>query len=217
MKTVRQVAILDIIEKNEIETQEDLADALRQRGIKVTQATVSRDIKELRLLKVLTPMGTYKYATADKAENGLTERFIRMLAESLLSVAASNNLIVVKTLNGSAGVAAEALDNLIIESEEVRRKWMQEDVLTRNIAQLWRYFPKLMGSFTQPLTKWDLRELRNRYEFEDIQSVIAQMANKINIGQNRYQSFFLTFETFADHHFGIRKKRELGNPRYCWS
>ena len=112
MKTVRQVAILDIIEKNDIETQEELADALRQRGIKVTQATVSRDIKELRLLKVLTPMGAYKYATADKAENGLSERFIRMLAESLLSVAASENLIVVKTLNGSANVAAEALDSL---------------------------------------------------------------------------------------------------------
>ena len=112
MKTVRQVAILDIIEKNDIETQEELADALRERGIKVTQATVSRDIKELRLLKVLTPMGAYKYATADKAENGLSERFIRMLAESLLSVAASENLIVVKTLNGSANVAAEALDSL---------------------------------------------------------------------------------------------------------
>ena len=112
MKTVRQVAILDIIEKHDIETQEELADALRQRGIKVTQATVSRDIKELRLLKVLTPMGAYKYATADKAENGLSERFIRMLAESLLSVAASENLIVVKTLNGSANVAAEALDSL---------------------------------------------------------------------------------------------------------
>ncbi|MBQ8557065.1 MAG: arginine repressor [Clostridia bacterium] len=112
MKTVRQVAILDIIEKQDIETQEELADALRQRGIKVTQATVSRDIKELRLLKVLTPVGTYKYATADKAENGLTERFIRMLAESLLSVASSNTLIVVKTLAGSANVAAEALDSL---------------------------------------------------------------------------------------------------------
>ena len=112
MKTVRQVAIIDIIEKQDIETQEELADALRQRGIKVTQATVSRDIKELRLLKVLTPMGTYKYATADKAENGLSERFIRMLAESLLTVAASENLIVVKTLNGSANVAAEALDSL---------------------------------------------------------------------------------------------------------
>ena len=112
MKTVRQVAILDIIEKNNIETQEELAEALRQRGILVTQATVSRDIKELRLLKVLTPTGAYNYATADKAENGLSERFIRMLSESLLSVAASNNLIVVKTLSGSANVAAEALDSL---------------------------------------------------------------------------------------------------------
>ncbi len=111
MKTVRQVTILDIIDKNEIETQEELADALRQRGIQVTQATVSRDIKELRLLKVLTPMGTYKYATADKAENGLTDRFIRMLAESVLSVAASANMIVIKTLSGSASVAAEALDS----------------------------------------------------------------------------------------------------------
>ena len=111
MKTVRQVTILDIIEKNEIETQEELADALRMRGIQVTQATVSRDIKELRLLKVLTPMGTYKYATADKAENGLTDRFIRMLAESVLSVAASANMIVIKTLSGSASVAAEALDS----------------------------------------------------------------------------------------------------------
>ena len=111
MKTVRQVTILDIIEKNDVETQEELADALRLRGIQVTQATVSRDIKELRLLKVLTPAGTYKYATADKAENGLTERFIRMLAESVLSVAASGNMIVVKTLSGSAAVAAEALDS----------------------------------------------------------------------------------------------------------
>ena len=112
MKTIRQVAILDIIEKKDVETQEELADALRMRGIQVTQATVSRDIKELRLLKVLTPMGTYKYATADKAENGLAERFIRMLTESVLSVTSSNNLIVVKTLSGSANVAAEALDSL---------------------------------------------------------------------------------------------------------
>ena len=112
MKTVRQMTILDIIEKQDVETQEELADALRVRGIKLTQATVSRDIKELRLLKVLTPSGSYKYATADKAENGLGDRFIRMLGESLLSVAASNNLIVVKTLNGSASMAAEALDSL---------------------------------------------------------------------------------------------------------
>ena len=112
MKTVRQVAILDIIEKQNVETQEDLAEELRRRGIRVTQATVSRDIKELRLLKVLTPSGAYKYATADKAENGLNDRFVRMLAESVLSVTSANNLIVVKTLSGSANVAAEALDSM---------------------------------------------------------------------------------------------------------
>ena len=112
MKTVRQVAILDIIEKQEIETQEELASALNARGIRVTQATVSRDIKELRLLKVLTPSGKYKYATGDQADNNLTDRFIRMLAESLLSVSSANNLIVVKTLSGSATVAAEALDSM---------------------------------------------------------------------------------------------------------
>ena len=112
MKTVRQVAILDIIEKQEIETQEELASALNARGIRVTQATVSRDIKELRLLKVLTPSGKYKYATGDQADNNLTDRFIRMLAESLLSVSSANNLIVVKTLAGSANVAAEALDSM---------------------------------------------------------------------------------------------------------
>ena len=112
MKTVRQVAILDIIEKQEIETQEELASALNARGIRVTQATVSRDIKELRLLKVLTPSGKYKYATGDQADNNLTDRFIRMLAESLLSVSSANNLIVVRTLSGSANVAAEALDSM---------------------------------------------------------------------------------------------------------
>lgn len=112
MKTVRQVAILDIIEKQEIETQEELASSLNARGIRVTQATVSRDIKELRLLKVLTPSGKYKYATGDQADNNLTDRFIRMLPESLLSVSSANNLIVVKTLSGSANVAAEALDSM---------------------------------------------------------------------------------------------------------
>ena len=112
MKTVRQVAILDIIEKQEIETQEELASALNARGIRVTQATVSRDIKVLRLLKVLTPSGKYKYATGDQADNNLTDRFIRMLAESLLSVSSANTLIVVKTLSGSANVAAEALDSM---------------------------------------------------------------------------------------------------------
>ena len=112
MKNARQTAILSIIEQNDIETQEELAGKLRDMGIVVTQATVSRDIKELRLLKVLSGTGGYKYATADKAEHGLSERFVRMFKDSVLSISYANNIIVIKTLAGSANVAAEAIDSM---------------------------------------------------------------------------------------------------------
>ena len=111
MKSVRHAMILDIIESMDIETQEELADELRARGIVVTQATVSRDIKELRLLKVLSDNGGYKYATVDKAEKGLSERFIRIFSESTLSMQSAENLIVIKTLSGSANAAGEAVDS----------------------------------------------------------------------------------------------------------
>ena len=111
MKSSRQIAILEIIREQDIETQEDLADALRRRDFKVTQATVSRDIKELRLLKVLSASGAYKYATADKAETGLSERLIRMFSESVLGISHAYNQIVISTLSGSANMAAEAIDN----------------------------------------------------------------------------------------------------------
>lgn len=112
VKNARQTAILSIIEHNDIETQEELASRLRAMGIVVTQATVSRDIKELRLLKVLSPNGSYKYATADKAEHGVSERFVRMFIDSVLSIAYSDNIIVIKTLSGSANAAAEAIDSM---------------------------------------------------------------------------------------------------------
>ncbi len=112
MKSSRQLAILEIIREADVETQEDLADRLRTRGFAVTQATVSRDIKELRLLKVLSPTGAYKYATADKAENGLSERFIRMFSESVIGISHAYNQIVIKTLAGSANMAAEAIDSM---------------------------------------------------------------------------------------------------------
>ena len=112
MKSVRHAMILDIIESADIETQEELADELSKRGIVVTQATVSRDIKELRLLKVLADNGGYKYATVDKAEKGLSERFIRIFSESTLSMQSAENIIVIKTLSGSANAAAEAVDSL---------------------------------------------------------------------------------------------------------
>ena len=85
---------------------------LAKRGIAVTQATVSRDIKELRLLKVLSDDGTYRYATAERAEKGMGDRFIRIFSESLLSIANAGNLIVIKTLSAAASSAAEAIDSL---------------------------------------------------------------------------------------------------------
>ena len=112
MKSIRHAAILEIIEKQDVETQEELADMLKERGIIVTQATVSRDIKELHLLKVLSENGGYKYATLDKAEKGMTERLIRIFSESVLSMNHASNLIVIKTLTGSANAAAEAIDSL---------------------------------------------------------------------------------------------------------
>ena len=112
MKNARQTAILSIIEQNDVETQEELAGKLKEMGIVVTQATVSRDIKELRLLKVLSGSGGYKYATADKAEHGLSERFVRMFRDSVLSINFAGNIVVVKTLAGSANAAAEAIDSM---------------------------------------------------------------------------------------------------------
>ena len=115
MKNARQMAILSIIEKDNIETQEELAAKLRDIGIVVTQATVSRDIKELRLLKVLTPDGSYKYATVDKAEHGVSERLVRMFIDSVLSISYAENLIVIKTAPGMAMAVGAAIDDLSIE------------------------------------------------------------------------------------------------------
>ena len=78
----------------------------------MTQATVSRDIKELHLIKAAAPSGSYKYALPDIRENGLNDRLIRILSDSLVHIDYSGNIIVVKTLSGSANIAAEALDSL---------------------------------------------------------------------------------------------------------
>ena len=112
MKVKRQALIREIVESQSIQTQEELAEALRQHGMVVTQATVSRDIKELHLLKVLAEDGGYRYATMDKGEQGTNERLIHMLADSVLDIQSANNLIVIHTLAGSAHVAGEAVDSL---------------------------------------------------------------------------------------------------------
>ena len=112
MKTKRHDMISKLIASENVETQEDLASRLRELGFPVTQATVSRDIKELRLIKVLTPEGKYKYATVEKAEADMQERFIRMFSNCVLTVSSAGNLIVIKTITGSAPAAAEAVDSL---------------------------------------------------------------------------------------------------------
>lgn len=112
MKYSRHSKILEIINKNEIETQEELAKTLCESGFNVTQATVSRDIKELRLIKVLTREGRYKYATLKQHETSMSERFKKLFRDSVISIDYAGNMIVVKTLVGAASAAAAALDAL---------------------------------------------------------------------------------------------------------
>ncbi|MFH1879805.1 MAG: arginine repressor [Bacillota bacterium] len=112
MKATRQKAILEIIRQQDINTQEELAEALKKINFNVTQATVSRDIKELRLLKTLSNEGAYRYTMVENMEHTLDERFRRIFGESVLSVSSAYNQILIRTLSGSANVAAEMVDSL---------------------------------------------------------------------------------------------------------
>ena len=115
MKSARQTMILELIDQYDIDTQDELASMLKARGLKVTQATVSRDIKELRLIKVLSDEGVYKYATVDKAEADLKDRFINIFAHVVLAMSATGNLVVIKTIPGTASAATEAIDSMRME------------------------------------------------------------------------------------------------------
>ena len=112
-KAERQDAILRAIEENHIDTQEQLAEALRQAGMQVTQATISRDIRELGLSKIALGNGNSRYATLVRTDDvEKNERLGRIFAESVLSVAQADNLIIIKTLSGSGSAAAELIDSL---------------------------------------------------------------------------------------------------------
>jgi transcriptional regulator of arginine metabolism len=112
MRYSRQNKILEIVNGHEVETQEKLAELLKKSGYDVTQATVSRDIKELQLVKTMTPAGRYKYAAGASRERPMTERFAKIFRETVQSVDHSGNIIVIKTLPGCANAAAEAVDSL---------------------------------------------------------------------------------------------------------
>ena len=112
MKYNRHSKILDIIDRNVIETQEELAEKLKELGMDVTQATVSRDIKELRLAKVMTSDGIYKYAAFATTETIISNKLVKIFTESYVSGDYANNIVVVKTLPGMAPAAASAIDSL---------------------------------------------------------------------------------------------------------
>lgn len=111
MRYSRQNKIIELINAYEIDTQEKLASLLRENGYEVTQATISRDIKDLQLVKTLTSSGKYKYALNKSTDMPVSDRFIKIFRETITSFAASGNLIVVKTLSGCANAAGEAIDN----------------------------------------------------------------------------------------------------------
>lgn len=110
LKYARHSKILEIIKTKEIETQDELAIELRNAGFNVTQATVSRDIKEMRLTKVLGSKGNYKYVTIQDEGGQITERFLKLFKNSVTSLEGSGQIIVIKTLVGSASAAAVAVD-----------------------------------------------------------------------------------------------------------
>ena len=106
MRSGRHAAILEIISKKEIETQEELCDELNKRNYSVTQATVSRDIKELRLFKVAGTEKKYKYAYIDEGINKISPKMHNLFRECVLSIRSALNQVVIKTLRGNGSPKA---------------------------------------------------------------------------------------------------------------
>ncbi|WP_026507606.1 arginine repressor [Butyrivibrio sp. MC2013] len=114
MKKNRHAKIIEIIGKQEVETQEQLADLLRSEGYDVTQATVSRDIRDLRLTKIQGNSGRQKYCVTDTADEQLQSKYIQVLRSGYVSMECADNLLVIKTVSGMAMAVAAAVDALHI-------------------------------------------------------------------------------------------------------
>ena len=112
MKKSRHQKIKELVELYEIETQEELADRLREAGYSVTQATVSRDIRELELSKVSTPDGRQKYVQVPQNSPQMEDRYIRVLRDGFVGMDIAQNLLVIRTASGMAMAVAAALDSL---------------------------------------------------------------------------------------------------------
>ena len=111
MKTKRHSKIVELINAFDIETQEELAQKLEESGFVVTQATVSRDIRDLKLSKVVTANGKQKYSLMPK-QDGISEKYVRILREAFVSMDMAQNILVLKTVSGMAMAVAAALDSM---------------------------------------------------------------------------------------------------------
>ncbi|GAA0271630.1 arginine repressor [Faecalicatena contorta] len=110
MKVSRHAKIIELISQNDIETQEELAERLNGAGFKVTQATVSRDIRDLKLTKVSVDGGRQKYVVLKPEEDGMSEKYIRVLRDGYVSMDMAQNILVIKTVSGMAMAVAAAVD-----------------------------------------------------------------------------------------------------------
>lgn len=114
MKSNRHLKIIEIINKKAIEKQEDLAEELKLAGFDVTQATVSRDIKTLKLIKTQDATGKYKYSLIKDEKNDVVNKLTNIFKSTVTDVENINNIVVVKTLSASANAAAELIDSLAL-------------------------------------------------------------------------------------------------------
>ena len=113
MKTQRQAKIIEIVSTRDVETQEQLLEALQAAGFYITQATISRDIRELRIVKELTKYGTYRYTTAAKEANGsFSVRLNSIFKNCVTGFDFAQNLVVIRTIPGLASAAASAVDSM---------------------------------------------------------------------------------------------------------
>lgn len=113
MKTRRHAKILELIREYDIDTQDELLRYLRESGFEVTQATVSRDIKELRLVKTLSHSGKYKYSTGNENVGDMSSKFYSLFSDSVRSVEAAQNIVVIKCFTGMAQAVCASMDSMV--------------------------------------------------------------------------------------------------------
>ncbi len=112
MKVNRHAKIVELVNKYDIETQEELADRLREEGFQITQATISRDIRDLKLTKVQSDSGRQKYVVMKATENVLRDKYIRIMKDGFVSMDMAMNILVIKTVSGMAMAVGAAIDEM---------------------------------------------------------------------------------------------------------